>query len=78
MAPPFVPPAPEGRASFAEIWSPPYRTRTVMMSVFQFCQTIGFYGFAAWVPTLPVAKGIDVTTSPGVSVPPLSGYAPAS
>jgi putative MFS transporter len=34
-----------------------------MMSVFQFCQAIGFYGFAAWVPTLLVAKGIDVKTS---------------
>ena len=55
--------APQGRASFAEIWRPPYRTRTAMMSVFQFCQTIGFYGFAAWVPTLLIAKGIDVTKS---------------
>ncbi len=34
-----------------------------MMSVFQFCQTIGFYGFAAWVPTLLIAKGVDVTKS---------------
>ncbi len=63
-APPVaIAPEPDGRASFAEIWSPPYRTRTVMMSVFQFCQTIGFYGFAAWVPTLLIAKGIDVTRS---------------
>ena len=60
---PFVPPAPETRATFAEIWRPPYRTRTLMLSVFQFCQTIGFYGFAAWVPTLLIAKGIDVTKS---------------
>ena len=37
---------------FAEIWVPPYRTRTIMLMVFQFFQTFGFYGFAAWVPTL--------------------------
>ncbi len=60
---PRIPPAPEGQASFAEIWVTPYRSRTLMMSVFQFCQTIGFYGFAAWVPTLLIAKGIDVTKS---------------
>ncbi len=63
VVPPRIPPAPEGHGSFAEIWSPPYRTRTLMMSVFQFCQTIGFYGFAVWVPTLLIAKGIDVTKS---------------
>jgi len=38
--------------SFAEIWQPPYRSRTIMLMVFQFFQTFGFYGFAAWVPTL--------------------------
>jgi putative MFS transporter len=37
---------------FSEIWVPPYRSRTVMLMVFQFFQTFGFYGFAAWVPTL--------------------------
>ncbi|HUA52120.1 MAG TPA: MFS transporter [Candidatus Sulfotelmatobacter sp.] len=41
---------PVGR--FAEIWEPPYRRRTIMLMVFQFFQTFGFYGFAAWVPTL--------------------------
>jgi MFS transporter, putative metabolite:H+ symporter len=37
---------------FAEIFEPAYRGRTVMLMVFQFFQTFGFYGFAAWVPTL--------------------------
>jgi len=41
---------PEGR--FMEIWQPPYTSRTVMLMVFQFFQTFGYYGFAAWVPTL--------------------------
>jgi putative MFS transporter len=39
-------------ASFREIWQPVFRTRTIMLMVFQFFQTFGFYGFAAWVPTL--------------------------
>ncbi len=38
--------------AFSEIWQPPYRTRTIMLMVFQFFQTFGFYGFAAWIPTL--------------------------
>ncbi|HWE73322.1 MAG TPA: MFS transporter [Stellaceae bacterium] len=50
-----------GTGSYAEIWSPRYRRRTIMLSLFNFFQTIGFYGFAAWVPTLLIAKGIDVT-----------------
>jgi putative MFS transporter len=63
------PPAPhevektEALGHFAEIWVPPYRGRTIMLMVFQFFQTFGFYGFAAWVPTLLIAKGITITTS---------------
>jgi MFS transporter, putative metabolite:H+ symporter len=41
---------PVGRLS--EAFAPPYRSRTIMLMVFQFFQTFGFYGFAAWVPTL--------------------------
>ena len=41
---------PVGRLS--EAFVPPYRSRTIMLMVFQFFQTFGFYGFAAWVPTL--------------------------
>jgi putative MFS transporter len=41
---------------FSEIWQPPYRGRTIMLMVFQFFQTFGFYGFAAWVPTLIAAQ----------------------
>ncbi|HUK07835.1 MAG TPA: MFS transporter [Stellaceae bacterium] len=50
--------------SFSEIWQPPYRSRTVMLMVFQFFQTFGFYGFAAWVPTLISQQtGINVSAS---------------
>jgi putative MFS transporter len=55
--------AEEGQGSFAEIWQPPYGGRAILLSVFNFFQTFGYYGFAAWVPTLLIAKGISVTTS---------------
>jgi len=54
----------EKRGTFAEIWQKPYGKRTTMLMVFQFFQTFGFYGFAAWVPTL-IAKqtGINLQAS---------------
>jgi putative MFS transporter len=52
------------QGSFGEIWQPPYRTRTIMLMVFQFFQTFGFYGFAAWVPTLIAQQtGINLAGS---------------
>ena len=48
---------------FREIFQPPYGKRTLVMSIFNLMQTIGFYGFGAWVPTLLIANGIQVTTS---------------
>lgn len=53
---------PVGRLS--EIFEQPYRSRTIMLMVFQFFQTFGFYGFAAWVPTLITQQvGINLSTS---------------
>ncbi|MDE2249659.1 MAG: MFS transporter [Xanthomonadaceae bacterium] len=52
-----------GRGRFMEIFSPEYRRRTLMLSVFNMAQVIGFYGFAAWVPTLLIARGITLTHS---------------
>ncbi|MBV8964406.1 MAG: MFS transporter, partial [Hyphomicrobiales bacterium] len=53
---------PVGR--FSEIFEPPYRSRTIMLMVFQFFQTFGFYGFAAWVPTLISQQtGINLSQS---------------
>jgi putative MFS transporter len=53
-------PAPVG---FAELFRPPYLSLVVLFMVFNFCQAFGFYGFANWVPTLLVEKGITVTKS---------------
>lgn len=52
-----------GRASFAELWNPTYRGRTIMLAVFNVFQTVGFYGFSNWVPTLLVKRGIPITSS---------------
>ena len=51
------------RARFSEMWRPPYRTRSVMLIVFHLFQTVGFYGFSNWVPTLLIARGIAITSS---------------
>lgn len=58
-----VPAEPPAEGTLGEAFQPPYRARTIMLSVFNFFQTIGFYGFAAWVPTLLMGRGIHVTTS---------------
>lgn len=50
-------------ASFSELLQPPYRSRFIMLVVFNFCQAIGYYGFANWVPTLLIGQGITVTKS---------------
>ncbi|MEO8051192.1 MAG: MFS transporter [Acidobacteriota bacterium] len=51
------------RGSFAEIWQPPYRTRTLMLIVFNVFQIVGYYGFSNWVPTFLIKRGIPVVNS---------------
>ena len=66
VLPPPGPPEPIARASrFADLWTPPIRGRVILMSVFNVFQTVGFYGFQNWVPTLLVAQGVEVTKSLG-------------
>jgi putative MFS transporter len=71
LAPPVVPPAAGTAApdpiSFIRIFQPPYFGRTAMLTVFQLAQTIGYYGFSSWVPTLLIAAGIQTTASLGYS-----------
>ena len=50
-----------GHARFADIFAAKFRGRTLMLSVFNAAQVIGFYGFNSWVPTLLIARGINVT-----------------
>jgi MFS transporter, putative metabolite:H+ symporter len=55
---PLPPPGPEEPVSpasrFVDLWAPPVRGRVILMSIFNIFQTIGFYGFNNWVPSLPV------------------------
>jgi putative MFS transporter len=50
-------------SKFSELLKAPYGKRTLVLSIFNLMQTIAFYGFSAWVPTLLIAKGIHITTS---------------
>jgi MFS transporter, putative metabolite:H+ symporter len=52
-----------GLGSLGEVLQPPYLRRTVILSIFNMAQVIGFYGFAAWVPTLLIERGVHVTQS---------------
>jgi putative MFS transporter len=49
--------------SFKELWNQTYFSRTVMLSIFHIFQTVGFYGFSNWVPTLLIKRGISITSS---------------
>ena len=66
---PLPPPGPEEPVSpatrFTDLWAPGVRGRIILMSVFNIFQTIGFYGFNNWVPSLLVKQGITVSTSLG-------------
>jgi len=53
----------EPRGAFLDIFRPPYLGRTIMLSVFNAAQTIGFYGFGNWAPSLIAAQGQGVTKS---------------
>ncbi|NNM62362.1 MAG: MFS transporter [Steroidobacteraceae bacterium] len=55
-------PKDEGRPA-ARLFDRRHRARTIMLSVFNAAQVIGFYGFNAWVPALLIARGITITHS---------------
>ena len=46
--------------------APPYGGRTLMLSVFNLMQTIAFYGFGSWVPTLADRQGHPCHHQPGI------------
>jgi MFS transporter, putative metabolite:H+ symporter len=45
------------------IWNSFYRGRTTMLCIFNVLQTVGFYGFNAWVPIFLASQGIEFTHS---------------
>jgi putative MFS transporter len=54
---------PQRGARLAEIFAPEYRGRTLMLSIFNVAQVIGFYGFNSWLPSLLAGRGINLTHS---------------
>ena len=67
-------PSPEPPMSMARegpetaLFRPPYRKRTLALIVFHLFQTVGYYGFANWLPTLLVSQGVTIGKSLGYSV----------
>jgi MFS transporter, putative metabolite:H+ symporter len=59
--------APSRGGRFAELLSGPNLPRTLLLVFAWICQTLGFYGFTAWVPTLLVAHGFSLVQSLGWS-----------
>jgi MFS transporter, putative metabolite:H+ symporter len=53
----------EAHGDIRELLRPTIRKRVVLLSVFNFFQTIGFYGFGNWVPRLVADQGVSVTDS---------------
>jgi len=49
--------------AWMEMWDATYRGRTVMLVIYNLFQTIGYYGFSSWVPTLLISQGVEVTRS---------------
>jgi len=66
---PLPPPGPgepvSPASSFLDLWLPGVRGRVILMSVFNIFQTIGYYGFNNWVPSLLIKQGITVSHSLG-------------
>jgi len=52
-----------GKGAWREMWHGEYRSRSIMLIIFNLVQSVGYYGFASWVPTLLLAQGITVTKS---------------
>jgi putative MFS transporter len=55
-------PSPQS-SQYKGLLAPAYLPRTVMLVTVWIAQTLGFYGFTAWVPTLLVAHGFSLVHS---------------
>ena len=53
------------RGAWTEMFGPLYLRRTIMLSLFQFCQTIAAFGFITWVPIMLVREGFPIAHSLG-------------
>jgi MFS transporter, putative metabolite:H+ symporter len=55
--------APERTGRVRELFQPPHRRRTWMMTAFHLLQTLGYYGFGTLVPVVLAAKGFPIVQS---------------
>lgn len=62
------------RDVLATAFSGVYRTRTIMLFIFQVLQTIAYYGFGTLAPLVLVSKGFEVTESLGYAALSFAGY----
>jgi MFS transporter, putative metabolite:H+ symporter len=67
-------PAPGRHGDVRELLVPPYRGRTLMMTVFHLLQTWGYYGFGALAVTVLAAKGYSIVDSLLFSAMTFVGY----
>jgi putative MFS transporter len=58
-----VPDAAQAKGNWAEMFSSFYLPRTIIISIFQFAQTIAVFGFTAFVPILLVKPGFTIVHS---------------
>ncbi|MFW0794009.1 MFS transporter [Gordonia sp. CPCC 205515] len=58
----------------SDLFGPGVRSRTLMMAVFQFFQTWGYYGFGTLAPIILAAKGYDIVESLGFLTMTYLGY----
>lgn len=77
LPPPQAEAAPLPTPKDVSLFQPPYRRRTVAMVIFHTFQTIGYFGFSNWLPTLLVSQGVTISKSLGYSavltlIPPLA------
>ena len=72
--PPERPTASSTTAVLRTAFTGVYRTRTIMLFVFQVLQTVAYYGFGTLAPLVLVSKGFEVTDSLGYAALSYAGY----
>ncbi|MFG2793180.1 MFS transporter [Streptomyces sp. NPDC048419] len=67
-------PATAEKAPLRQLVTPPWRTRTVMLVIFQILQVFGYYGFGTLAPLVLASKGYDIVHSLTFSALSFVGY----
>ncbi|HEY2222887.1 MFS transporter, partial [Actinomycetospora sp.] len=68
------PPARSTREVLKIAFTGNYRTRTIMLFIFQILQTVAYYGFGTLAPLVLVSKGFEITESLGYAALSFAGY----